>query len=108
MDTGGCGWTTTFAEREIGDVPVCWENEAYLALDEMGKGKFDIVYPSVSILAEPPVAVVDKNADRHHTRKVAEAYLQLLYTTEAQEIAAKDHHRPDSPQALAGPWVLKK
>ena len=108
LDTGARGSTTTFAEREIGDVLVCWENEAYLALDEMGKGKFDIVYPSVSILAEPPVAVVDKNADRHHTRKVAEAYLQFLYTTEAQEIAAKNHYRPRDPQALAAHSEFKK
>jgi len=108
LDTGARGSTTTFAEREIGDVLVCWENEAYLALDEMGKGKFDIVYPSVSILAEPPVAVVDKNADRHHTRKVAEAYLQFLYTKEAQEIAAKNHYRPRDPQALAAHSEFKK
>ena len=108
LDTGARGSTTTFAEREIGDVLVCWENEAYLALDEMGKGKFDIVYPSVSILAEPPVAVVDKNADRHHTRKVAAAYLQFLYTTDAQEIAAKNHYRPRDPQALAAHSEFKK
>lgn len=108
LDTGARGSTTTFAERGIGDVLVCWENEAYLALDEMGKDKFDIVYPSVSILAEPPVAVIDKNADRHHTRKVAEAYLQFLYTREAQEIAAKNHYRPRDPQVLASHPEFKK
>jgi sulfate transport system substrate-binding protein len=108
LDTGARGSTTTFAERGIGDVLVCWENEAYLALDEMGKDKFDIVYPSVSMLAEPPVAVVDKNADRHKTRKVAEAYLQFLYTKEAQEIEAKNHYRPRDPQILAAHPELKK
>src|SRR5437762_4601477 len=108
LDTGARGSTTTFAERGIGDVLVCWENEAYLALDEMGKDKFDIVYPSVSILAEPPIAVVDKNADRHHTRKIADAYLQFLYTKEAQEIAAKNHYRPRDPQVLAAHPEFKK
>jgi sulfate transport system substrate-binding protein len=108
LDTGARGSTTTFAERGIGDVLVCWENEAYLALDEMGKDKFDIVYPSVSILAEPPVAVVDKNADRHRARKAAAAYLQFLYTKEAQEIAAKNHYRPRDPQVLAAHPEFKK
>src|SRR5436305_5572732 len=101
LDTGARGSTTTFAERGIGDVLICWENEAYLALDEMGREKFDIIYPSVSILAEPPVAVVDKNADRHQTRKVAEAYLQFLYSKQGQEIEAKNHYRPRDPQVLA-------
>jgi sulfate transport system substrate-binding protein len=108
LDTGARGSTTTFAERGIGDVLICWENEAYLALDEMGREKFDIIYPSVSILAEPPVAVVDKNADKHKTRKVAEAYLQFLYSKEAQEIEAKNHYRPRDPQILAAHSELKK
>ncbi|HEX3944057.1 MAG TPA: sulfate ABC transporter substrate-binding protein [Rhizomicrobium sp.] len=108
LDTGARGSTTTFAERGIGDVLICWENEAYLALEEMGKDKFDIIYPSVSILAEPPVALVDKNADRHKTRKVAEAYLQFLYTKQAQEIEAKNHYRPRDEQVLAEHPELKK
>ncbi len=108
LDTGARGSTTTFAERGIGDVLVCWENEAYLALDEMGRDKFDIIYPSVSILAEPPVAVVDKNTERHKTRKVADAYLQFLYTKEAQELEAKNHYRPRDAQILAAHPELKK
>lgn len=108
LDTGARGSTTTFAERGIGDVLISWENEAYLALDEMGREKFDIIYPSVSILAEPPVAVVDKNVDRHKTRKVAEAYLQFLYTKQAQEIEAKNHYRPRDAQILAAHPELKK
>jgi sulfate/thiosulfate-binding protein len=108
LDTGARGSTTTFAERGIGDVLICWENEAYLALDEMGHEKFDIIYPSVSILAEPPVAVVDKNADRHQARKVADAYLKFLYTKEAQEIEAKNHYRPRDAQILAAHPELKK
>jgi sulfate/thiosulfate transport system substrate-binding protein len=93
LDSGARGATTTFVERGIGDVPLAWENEAYLALDE-AKGKVDIVVPSISILAEPPVAVVDKVVDRKGTRAVAEAYLQYLYSPEGQEIAAKHHYRP--------------
>ncbi|MBV8799501.1 MAG: sulfate ABC transporter substrate-binding protein [Alphaproteobacteria bacterium] len=108
LDTGARGSTTTFGERGIGDVLICWENEAYLALDEMGRDKFDIIYPTVSILAEPPVAVVDKNADKHKTRKVAEAYLQFLYSKEAQEIEAKNHYRPRDAQILASHPELKK
>jgi sulfate/thiosulfate-binding protein len=99
LDSGARGATTTFVERGIGDVLIAWENEAYLAVKELGPDKFDIVTPSVSILAEPPVAVVDKNADKHHTRKVAEAYLNFLYTDEAQAIIAKNYYRPTTPKA---------
>lgn len=101
LDSGARGSTTTFAERGIGDVLLSWENEAYLALDELGQGKFEIVYPSSSILAEPPVTVVDKNVDRHGTREVAEAYLRFLYTTAAQEIEAKNYYRPRDPSVAA-------
>ncbi|MEG0884347.1 MAG: sulfate ABC transporter substrate-binding protein, partial [Janthinobacterium sp.] len=90
LDSGARGATTTFVERGIGDVLIAWENEAYLAVKELGPTKFDIITPSVSILAEPPVAVVDKFADKHGTRKVAEAYLNYLYTDEAQDIIAKN------------------
>jgi sulfate transport system substrate-binding protein len=96
LDSGARGATTTFVERGIGDVLLAWENEAILAIKELGPDKFQIVAPSVSILAQPPVAVVDKVVDRHGTRKVAEAYLQYLYTDEGQEIAAKNHYRPIS------------
>jgi sulfate transport system substrate-binding protein len=99
LDSGARGATTTFVERGIGDVLIAWENEAYLAVKELGPDKFDIIAPSVSILAEPPVAVVDKNADKHHTRKVAEAYLNFLYTDEAQSIIAKNYYRPATPKA---------
>jgi sulfate/thiosulfate transport system substrate-binding protein len=94
LDSGARGATTTFVERGIGDVLLAWENEALLAVKELGPNKFDIVAPSVSILAEPPVAVVDKVADKRGTRKVAEAYLNYLYTDEAQEIIAKNYYRP--------------
>ncbi|CAA7619275.1 sulfate ABC transporter substrate-binding protein [Magnetospirillum sp. SS-4] len=96
LDSGARGALTTFAQRGIGDVFVSWENEAVLALKEFGDG-FEIVAPSVSILAEPPVAVVDKVVDRRGTRAVAEAYLQFLYTPEAQEIIARNHYRPRDP-----------
>jgi sulfate transport system substrate-binding protein len=101
LDTGARGATTTFAQRGIGDVLLSWENEAHLALKEAGGDKYEIVYPSNSILAEPPVAVIDKNVDRHGTRKVAEAYLQFLYTKQAQEIEAKDFYRPRDQAILA-------
>ena len=101
LDTGARGSTTTFVQRGIGDVLLSWENEAQLALKEQGGDKFQVVYPSNSILAEPPVALVDKNADRHGTRKVAEAYLQFLYSKEGQEIEAKDFYRPRDPAILA-------
>jgi sulfate transport system substrate-binding protein len=101
LDSGARGSTTTFVNRGIGDVLLSWENEAYLALDELGRDKFEIVYPSVSILAEPPVALLDKNVDRHGTRKLAEAYLQFLYSREGQEIEAKNHYRPRDPAVAA-------
>ena len=94
LDSGARGSTTTFIERGIGDVLVTWENEALLAIKELGPEKVEIVSPSISILAEPPVAVVDKVVDRRGTRKVAEAYLQFLYTDEGQEIAAQNYYRP--------------
>ena len=93
LDTGARGATTTFVQRGIGDVLLAWENEAYLAVQE-GKGQVEIVVPSISILAEPPVAIVDKVVDKKGTRAVAEAYLQFLYSPEGQEIAAKHHYRP--------------
>jgi sulfate transport system substrate-binding protein len=94
LDSGARGSTTTFAQRGIGDVLLSWENEAYLSLKEFGADKFEIVNPSSSILAEPPVAVVDKNAQRHGNAKVAEAYLKYLYSEAGQEIAAKNFYRP--------------
>jgi sulfate transport system substrate-binding protein len=94
LDTGARGSTTTFVQRGIGDVLIAWENEAQLALKEIGPGKFDLVAPSISILAEPPVAVVDKNVDKHGTRKLASAYLEYLASPEGQEIAAKHYFRP--------------
>ena len=101
LDSGARGSTITFAQRRQGDVLLAWENEAYLVAEEMGKDKFDIVAPSVSVLAEPPVAVVDANADKHGTRQVAEAYLEFLYTPAGQELAAKHHYRPRSPEVAA-------
>lgn len=94
LDTGARGATTTFVERGIGDVLLAWENEAFLAKKELGPDKVEIVVPSLSILAEPPVTVVDKVANKHGTRAVAEAYLNYLYTEEGQEIAAKNYYRP--------------
>ncbi len=94
LDTGARGATTTFVERGVGDVLIGWENDAFLAQNQLGKDKFEVVVPSLSILAEPPVAVVDKVVDKHDTRKIAEAYLQFLYTPEGQEIAAKNYYRP--------------
>ena len=94
LDSGARGATTTFVQRGQGDVLLAWENEAFLAVNELGKGQFDIVVPSVSIRAEPPVALVDANVDRKGTRKVAEAYLQYLYTRPAQEIVARNYYRP--------------
>ncbi|MFA5898895.1 MAG: sulfate ABC transporter substrate-binding protein [Hyphomicrobium sp.] len=99
LDTGARGSTTTFAERGIGDVLIAWENEAHLAAKELGADKFEIVVPSISILAEPPVTVVDKVVDKHGTRKVAEAYLQYLYAPEAQDIAGKNFYRPRDARA---------
>jgi sulfate/thiosulfate-binding protein len=101
LDSGARGATTTFVQRGQGDVLISWENEAALAVNEIGKGKFDIVFPSVSILAEPPVALIDKVVDRKGTRAVAEAYLKFLYTPAAQEIIARDHYRPRDPKVAA-------
>ena len=101
LDTGSRGATTTFVQRGIGDVLLSWENEALLAIDEAGPGKFEIVRPSMSILAEPPVAVVDKVVDKHGTRKAAEAYLNLLYTEPAQDLAARKHFRARSKTVQA-------
>jgi sulfate/thiosulfate-binding protein len=94
LDSGARGATTTFVERGIGDVLLAWENEAYLAKKELGPDKVEIVVPSLSILAEPPVTVVDKYAKKHGTEKVAQAYLEYLYSEEGQEIAAKNYYRP--------------
>ena len=101
LDSGARGATTTFVERGQGDVLIAWENEALLATNKLGRGKFDIVYPSVSILAEPPVAVVDKVVDKHGTRQAAEAYLKFLYTPEAQDIIGRNYFRPRNPQVAA-------
>jgi sulfate/thiosulfate-binding protein len=100
LDSGARGSTVTFTKRGIGDVLLSWENEAQLALKE-SPGQYDVIYPSRSILAEPPVALVDKNVDRHKTRAVAEAFLNYLYTPEAQLIEAKDFYRPRDPTAAA-------
>ena len=94
LDSGARGATTSFAQRKIGDVLPAWENEAWLTLKEFGSEAFEIVYPPQSILAEPPVSVVDKFADKHGTREAAEAFLKFLYTPEAQEIEARHHYRP--------------
>jgi sulfate/thiosulfate-binding protein len=102
LDSGARGSTTTFAQRGVGHVLVSWENEAYLLVNELGKDKFEVVNPSVSILAEPPVAVVDKNVDKHGTRAAAEAYLKFLYTPEGQAIAAKNHYRPRNTSVAGG------
>ena len=98
LDAGARGATNTFAQRGVGDVLLAWENEALLAQRELGKGAFEIVVPSVSILAEPPVAVVDGNADKHGTRAIAEAYLKFLYSPQGQAIEARNFYRPRSPQ----------
>jgi sulfate transport system substrate-binding protein len=94
LDTGARGSTVTFVQREVGDVLLAWENVAILSINEFGTDKFDIVSPPISILAEPPVAVVDEVVDKRGTRKIAEAYLKYLYTKEGQEIAAKHYYRP--------------
>ncbi len=107
LDTGARGSTVTFAQRQIGDVLLAWENEAYLAGEEFGKDAFDIVVPPISILAEPPVAVVDSVVDAKGTRKVAEAYLQYLYSDEGQNIAAKHFYRP-SKREVVKPELLKQ
>lgn len=101
LDSGARGSTTTFVERGIGDVLLSWENEAHLAEASLGKGKFQIVFPSLSILAEPPVAVVTENAKKHGTEAVAKAYLDFLYTPQAQELIAKNFYRPRNPEVAA-------
>ena len=101
LDSGARGATTTFVQRGIGDVLLAWENEAILAVEELGRDQFDLVVPSLSILAEPPVAVVDKVVDKHGTRAVAEAYLRFLFTAEGQELGARHHYRPRDPAVAA-------
>jgi len=101
LDSGARGATTTFVERQIGDVLLAWENEAHLAIKEYGADKFDIVTPSLSILAEPPVALVDKNAKKHDTTLVAQAYLEYLYSDEGQDIAGRNFYRPRDPKIAA-------
>jgi len=101
LDSGARGSTTTFVERGVGDIFISWENEAFLAQKELGPDKFEIVVPSISILAEPSVSVVDRNVDKKGTRKVAEAYLQYLYSEEGQEIAAKNFYRPTDAKVAA-------
>ncbi len=98
LDSGARGSTTTFVERGIGDVFISWENEAFLALKELGPDKFEIIVPSLSILAEPPVTVVDKNAKKHGTEAVSKAYLEYLYSDEGQDIAGKHYYRPTNPK----------
>jgi sulfate/thiosulfate-binding protein len=100
LDTGARGATITFAQREIGDVLIAWENEAFLADEEFGKGKFEIVVPSLSILAEPPVALVDGNVEAKKSRKQAEAYLAFLYSDKGQQLAAKSYYRPVKPEVV--------
>ena len=101
LDSGARGATTTFVQRGIGDVLIAWENEAFLAINELGKDKLELIVPSVSILAEPPVAVLDKIAARHGTAAVAKAYLDFLYSPEGQEIAARNYYRPRSKEVAA-------
>ena len=101
LDSGARGSTTTFVERGIGDVFISWENEAFLAVKELGAEKLEIVVPSVSILAEPPVAIVDKVVDRRGTRKVAQAYLEYLYGEEGQNVAGRNFYRPNDPRIAA-------
>ncbi len=101
LDTGARGSTTTFAQRGVGDLLLAWENEAHLTLAEFGADKFEIVYPQVSIFAEPPVAVVDKVVDRRKTRTVAQGYLNFLYSPLAQDLIGKNFYRPRNPEAQA-------
>jgi len=101
LDSGARGATTTFVQRGIGDVLIAWENEALLATEKLGQNRFEIIVPSISILAEPPVSVVDKVVDRRGTRKLAQAYLEFLFSPEGQEIAAKHDYRPRQPEVLA-------
>ena len=108
LDTGARGSTITFAQRGLGDVLLAWENEAFLASAEFGSDKFDIVVPPLSILAEPPVTLVDGNVERKGTRKVAEAYLEYLYSPEAQGIIAKNHYRPSRPESVVDKAPLER
>ncbi|MCK6376859.1 MAG: sulfate ABC transporter substrate-binding protein, partial [Zoogloea sp.] len=101
LDSGARGSTTTFVERGIGDVLIAWENEAYLAIKELGPDKFDLVTPSISILAEPPVSIVDKVVDKRGTRKLATAYLEYLYSPEGQTLAGDNYYRPRDPKIAA-------
>lgn len=98
LDSGARAATSTFAHRKLGDVLLAWENEAFLLVQELGRDQFEIIVPSVSILAEPPVAVVDANVEKHNTRAVAQGYLEFLYTLEGQRLAARHHFRPRSAQ----------
>ena len=107
LDTGARGSTVTFAQKELGDVLLAWENEAFLVLDEFGADNFDVVYPPSSILAEPPVTVVDRNAEAHGTTELAKAYLEYLYSPEGQTIAAKNHYRPSDPAAVTDPTLVE-
>lgn len=107
LDTGARGSTITFTQRGIGDVLLAWENEAFLAIDELGENKLDIVTPSISILAEPPIALVSANADANGTRAVAEDYLQFLYSDVGQRLAAKHYFRPSRPEAAAAEDVAR-
>jgi sulfate transport system substrate-binding protein len=106
LDSGARGSTVTFTQKQIGDVLLAWENEAYLAVSEFGADQYDIVYPPQSILAEPPVAVVDKNVDAHKTRELATEYLSYLYSPEGQTLAAKNHYRPSKPEEVADKSLL--
>ena len=106
LDTGARGSTTTFAQRGIGDVLLAWENEAYLARDKLGRDRFEIVVPSMSILAEPPVAVMERNAQKHGSLQAARAYLEYLYSPEAQELIARHHYRPRL-QAVADKYAAQ-
>ena len=101
LDTGARGATNSFVQRELGDVLIAWENDAWLARKEFGAETFEIVHPSLSILAEPPVAVVDSVVDKRGTREVAQAYLEFLYTPKAQDIAAQKYYRPHDPAVAA-------
>jgi sulfate transport system substrate-binding protein len=101
LDSGARGSTTTFVERKLGDVLLAWENEAFLAVKELGPDKFEIVVPSLSILAEPPVTLVDKIVDKHGTRPVAQAYLEYLYSEEGQDIAGRNYYRPSNEKVAA-------
>lgn len=108
LDSGARGSTTTFVQRGIGDVLLAWENEAFLAIEELGPDSFEIVVPSISILAEPPVAIVDEVVDRRGTRALATAYLEYLYSPEGQTVAARNFYRPSRPEAVTDAALLKR